>query len=227
MPYRPVSALSSAMLVVALFLAAGCDNAASSASAPEVSFQSEMVDPNAAESPAQEPPARAHPVMSESDRLVLRQMERACKNGDAKGYVDAFIALTAARRAYLAPMVNYSAQGSSTPIRLERAEYDRFPIEMFDYYRRPVQPRGPDDYIEIVVDQSRSNQIAVEWTKVRYDGEVGEGDGLGTPYTLDGKPYQAGSSSADGKLLFEPANGCWQLVEDIRYTKQPVSSQHK
>lgn len=218
MPLRPVSAAPFAIGAAALFLAAGCDDIASSASTRASSLGSEPAGTSVDQLPVLPHPTLAPVVMTESDRLVLRLIEHACRNADAPAFVDAFIASAAVRRSYLAPTVDYSAPGLSAPIPLDREEYDHFPIEMFDYYRRPVMPRGPDDYIEIIVEQGQGNQIAVEWTRVRYEGDTGEGDGLGTPYKLDGQPYRAGTSGTDGKLLFKPAEGCWQLVADIRYT---------
>lgn len=219
MPHWAVPVRSSTLLGAALFLTAGCGNNASSAIPPESNRQAESGASEVPQAPSPERSTAVRPELSESDRLIRQLIERACKNGDAKGFVDAFIASAAVRRSYLAPVVFFSEPGVSQPIRIDAADYDRFPLEMFDYYRRPVQPRGEDEYVKIVLDQSQDNRIAVEWIRVRYEGDVGDGDSLGTPYKLDGQPYRADTGSTDGKFLFEPADGCWQLSADIRYAK--------
>ncbi|MGQ7828810.1 hypothetical protein [Altererythrobacter sp. Z27] len=217
MRYRPRSITHPAKIAALLLLTAGCSSAPPLAGDDKA--QPASIQPNATvakTAPPMRTPQDSAPT-TESDRLILQQIKSACKIGNAERFVNAFVASAAVRRQYLAPEVLYSGPGASGQVRLLAADYDRFPIEMFDYYWRPVQPRSADEYVEIVMEQSQDDRIAIEWTRVRYDGHAGEGDGLGTPFTLDGKPYQPGGPYSDGMLLFEPAKGCWRLIEDIRY----------
>jgi hypothetical protein len=159
----------------------------------------------------------------ETDRLMLADAARACQSSGADGYAaffDAFIRSEEVRRKYSAPKISVarpaaSGDGSvtkSTPV----SEYHDFPITMEDHYRRPARPSGPDEYIEVVMNQSSSNRISVEWTRVRYTGTSDGGDDLGTPVMPDGRPYDP-ERQADGQLLFAPTADCWELVADIRF----------
>ncbi len=104
----------------------------------------------------------------------------------------------------------------SVALTIPVSKYRDFPIMMEDHYRRPARPSGPDEYIEVVFNQSASDRISVEWTRVRYTGTPGGGDDLGSPVTIDGRPYDP-EGEADGQLLFAPTANCWELVADIRF----------
>ncbi|MCX8477233.1 MAG: hypothetical protein MT490_15705 [Sphingomonas sp.] len=161
--------------------------------------------------------------LTESDRMSLRQAAAACTDADANAFFDVFIQSAAVRRKYSAPKITFSLETQdSRPLRqseIPGSRYRDFPIMMVDYYRKPVRPLRPgddDEYVEISIYKGPQNQLAVEWTRVHYDGRSDGGDDLGNAVTLDGKPYDSAGPS-DGQLLFRPAGGCWELVSDIRY----------
>ena len=168
-------------------------------------------------------PDSAAKPLSETDRLMLAEAGRACQSVGADGYVpffDAFIRSEAVRRRYSASEISVSKPGTagdgSVTSTVPVSEYRDFPVMMEDHYRRPARPSGPDEYIEVVFNQSASNRISVEWTRVRYTGTPGGGDDLGSPVTIDGRPYDP-EGEADGQLLFAPTADCWELVADIRF----------
>ena len=146
-------------------------------------------------------------TLSFTDRSMLKQAETSCRDGDVGAFFDAFIQSEAVRQKYTAPKVSIVGHSDLG-----------FPILMVDHYRKPAQPSRPgadDEFVEIVISHSQSNQIAVEWTRVRYSGTVEGGDDRGDAMNPDGTPYRAGQEM-DGKLLFEPTKDCWQLVSDTR-----------
>lgn len=161
--------------------------------------------------------------LTESDRMLLREAAAACTDADANAFFDVFIQSAAVRRKYSARTVTFALQTQDSKL-LRRSEilgsrYLDFPIMMVDYYRKPARPLRPgddDEYVEISIYKGPQNQLAVEWTRVHYDGRSDGGDDLGNAITLDGKPYDPAGSS-DGQLLFRPAGGCWELESDIRY----------
>lgn len=166
--------------------------------------------------------------ISETDRHVLAQAQAACRDGDAASFFDSFIQSAAVRSRYSAPVITRSVFGPGGKVirsdEMAQAHYTAFPIQMVDYYRKPVKPARPGDdgeYVEIDLNQSQSNRISVEWTRVHYDGKSEGGDDLGAPFTLDGQPYSKGSSAADGQLLFEPFGDCWRLTADVRFARTP------
>lgn len=161
--------------------------------------------------------------LTESDRMLLREAAAACTDADANAFFDIFIQSAAVRRKYSAPNITFSLETQdSRPLRqseIPGSRYRDFPIMMIDYYRKPVRPLRPgddDEYVEISIYKGPQNQLAVEWTRVHYDGRSDGGDDLGNAVTLDGKPYDPAGPS-DGQLLFRAAGGCWELVSDIRY----------
>lgn len=172
-------------------------------------------------------PTGAKPL-SETDRLMLETAAKACKSPGSDGYVaffDAFIRSEAVRRKYSARTISIIRRDSVTDRLVEEREsipavaYRDFPIKMVDYYRKPVRPvrTGDDDeYVKVEFNQSQSNQISVEWTRVHYDGKSDGGDDLGNAFDLDGRPYDP-LRRTDGQLLFDPTDDCWQLVTDIRH----------
>lgn len=166
--------------------------------------------------------------LSESDRIQLNSAAAACKQGDAAGFFSAFAGSAAVRRRYTAPTVRYSVTRTKPTYRvledrrMDESSYGGFPIRMGDYYYRSVKPLRPGDqheYVMLDINQSQTNQISVEWTRVHFDGKSEGGDDLGNAYTLDGKPYSKEGSQTDGQLLFAPTANCWQLVADIRHQR--------
>ena len=165
--------------------------------------------------------------LSETDRLSLASAASACRVQDKHGFFEAFVASSAVRRKYSAPVIAYSVTQISPAYRVLRrdripvASYHDFPITMVDYYytsAKPVRSGDKDEYVMMKeINQSQSNQLSVEWTRVHFDGQSEGGEDLGKAFTLDGKPYEPGGLNTDGQLLFEPDAGCWQLVADIRH----------
>lgn len=163
--------------------------------------------------------------LSETDRLMLDQAAIACQSPGADGYVsffDAFIRSAAVRSRYSSAAIEVildRGNGSAPATRKVPArEYRDFPILMEDDYRRPARSADRDEYVEVVFNQSSSNRISVEWTRVRYVGPSEGGDDRGTPVTAEGRPYDP-EGKADGQLLFAPNADCWELVADIRFLR--------
>lgn len=184
-----------------------------------------------------EPTSRAHssgnlrptptkPV-SEEVETMLSAVAAACRTGDAKGFLDAFVRSGAVRNRYSAADIAYSVRAIVPAFRIVSEEripaaayHHKFPIRMEDYYYKstlPIRLGDKDEYVMLEINQSQSNQLSVEWTRVHFDGQSEGGDDLGKAYTLDGAPYEKGSPNTDGQLLFEPTANCWQLVSDIRH----------
>ncbi|MDR6833223.1 MULTISPECIES: hypothetical protein [unclassified Sphingopyxis] len=186
----------------------------------------EMVPVAATVSAAPTAPAPTAP--DETDAIMLAAAGSACKAEDYKAFFDAMIASVAVRRTYSAAkidVVRYDA--ARTPYtaietkKIAASDYSDFPIKMVDHYRQSVVPARPGDTDEHVIlqfNQSQSNQISVEWTRVHYDGKSEGGDDLGQAVDLDGQPYDAGGR-VDGQLLLYPTETCWQLVADNRYER--------
>lgn len=161
--------------------------------------------------------------LSETDRLMLERAATACQSTGADGYVaflDAFISSPAVRRRYSAAEIDVIRDGGSngnvSTLKVRASEYRDFPIIMEDHYRKPSRAADPDEHVEVVFNQSSSNRISVEWTRVRYSTPSGEDGDLGTPVTAEGRPYDP-EGKADGQLIFAPTAGCWELVADIRF----------
>lgn len=215
---RKLNLLHGLSMFGPLLLLVGCDDAGAGTS-PSHTVAAAGKDAPAPVARASQAPSVSKPL-SESDRLGLQSAATACRSGDVKAFVDAFIQFAAVQRKYTARVVEYSVKGSG-PARVEHVPaeaYDRFPIRMVDYYRKPVRPLRPgddDEHIKIAVNQSQTNRISVEWTRVHYDGRSEGGDDLGNPFTLDGAAYDS-SAPPDGQLLFAPTDTCWELVHDAR-----------
>lgn len=164
----------------------------------------------------------------ETDTIMLSAAAAACKAEDYQAFFDAMIASAAVRRAYSAATIDvvrfdaartpYTAIATKT---IAAADYRDFPIKMVDHYRQSVVPArtgDTDEHVILQFNQSQSNQISVEWTRVHYDGRSDGGDDLGQAVDLDGQPYDAGGR-VDGQLLLYPTATCWQLVADNRYER--------
>ena len=172
-------------------------------------------------------PSPAAKPMSEEVKMMLGAADAACRAGDANGFFEAFVQSDAVRNRYSAADIVYSVRAIAPAFRTiseERiptaAYHHKFPIRMEDYYYKstqPIRPGDKDEYVMPEINQSQSNQLSVEWTRVHFDGQSEGGDDLGKAFTLDGKPYEKGSPNTDGQLLFEPTANCWKLVSDIRH----------
>lgn len=178
-------------------------------------------NPNPTSAPATKP-------LSESDRLMLESAAKACRSPGTDGYTtffEAFARSDAVRKKYAARTINLiqsdPVTGRRTQRRVDGRAYREFPIQIVDYDYKTAQPLRPgddDEYVKLEINQSQSNQISVEWTRVRYDGLSDGGDDRGAAFDLDGRPYDP-ARRTDGQLLFEPTDTCWALVADIRQSR--------
>ena len=164
-------------------------------------------------------------TLSQSDRISLGAAETACRAKDKAEFFDAFIRSRAVQRKYLAKTINLAVLGSKGETLSSRqvaaADFAGSPIIMQDYYRKAAEPfraGDRDEFVMISINQSQSNQVSVEWTRVHFDGKSEGGDDLGNAFDLDGQPYDP-SGRTDGQLLFEPTADCWELAADIRYRR--------
>ncbi|MBG0808375.1 hypothetical protein IY145_03170 [Methylosinus sp. H3A] len=162
--------------------------------------------------------------IAELEQHELEQAALACRSRSYKELFTTMIRSAAVRKKYAAPQIDYEERSKKNETRksaIPKESYDKFPIQMFDFYWKttvPAKPGDKEEYVMIEFDQNQSNQISVEWTRVHYRGPyVGE-EILGTAYDLDGKPYRRGRR-VDGRLLLDPTKDCWELVADIRYVK--------
>ncbi|BBU63819.1 hypothetical protein MSC49_37540 (plasmid) [Methylosinus sp. C49] len=169
-------------------------------------------------------PARggAEKPLAEWEQLQLEQATLACQSRNYRKLFEAMIQSAAVRKKYAAPQIDYEERRKKSETlksEIPKERYDKFPIQMFDFYWKttvPAKPGDKDEYVMMEFNQSQNNQISVDWTRVHYRGpHVGE-ESLGTAYDLDGKPYRPGRR-VDGQLLLYPTKDCWVLVADIRY----------
>lgn len=167
----------------------------------------------------------AEKPLAEWERQQLEQAALACQSRSYKELFWAMIRSAAVRKRYAAPQIDYEERGEKSDTRksaIAKESYDKFPIQMFNFYWKTTvsaKPGDKDEYVMMEFDQSQSNQISVDWTRVHYRGPyVGE-ENLGTAYDLDGKPYRPGRR-VDGRLLLYPTKDCWGLVADIRYRRR-------
>ncbi|MDJ0450803.1 hypothetical protein [Methylocystis sp. JR02] len=163
--------------------------------------------------------------IAELEQHELEQATLACQSRSYKELFWAMIRSAAVRKKYTAPQIDYAERGENSEMRksaIPKESYDKFPIQTFDFYWKstvPAKHGDKDEYVMMEFNQSQSNQISVDWTRVHYRGPyVGE-ESLGTAYDLDGKPYRPGRR-VDGRLLLDPTKDCWELVADIRYSRR-------
>lgn len=178
--------------------------------------------------PAAPVPAAAS-VPDETDTIMLGAAAGACEAEDYKAFFDAMISSAAVRRKYSAATIAFGRfDASRTPYapieekKITATDYRGFPIKMVDHYRQSTVPARAGDRGEHVIlqfNQSQSNQISVEWTRVHYDGKTTGGDDLGQAFDLRGQPYAA-DGPTDGQLLLYPTATCWELVADNRYERR-------
>lgn len=217
---RPNTGFVSTIALSVLVLLTGCGETEAGTTARDTSTQDK--DNSLGRVPA--PAARTAPVASKplslTDQLALQSAASACKSADPHAFFDAFVQSEAVRKRYIASVVDYAVTGTGAAQqqKILGSAYDRFPIMMVDHYRKPVHPARAGDqneYVRIELDQSQTNQISVEWTRVHYDGQSEGGDDLGNSFTLDGAPYDP-AAPADGQLIFRPTDDCWELTYDGR-----------
>ncbi|MFA5120741.1 hypothetical protein [Zavarzinia sp.] len=160
---------------------------------------------------------------TESDRILLEQAARACQARDFRALFDAMAMSAVVRQRYSAPEIELTVvkPGGTVEMRkIDLAHYTDFPVAKVDEYYKPAKASTEgDDYVLLEFNQSQSDQISIEWTRVRFVGPSQGGDDLGTPVTLDGRPYDP-MVRTDGQLLLEPTADCWTLIADSRLQGQ-------
>lgn len=153
----------------------------------------------------------------DSERFHAEEAERACGAHDFPAFVWPFANSSALRARHVAASVRVTEAGSTraVPASAYLARGD-FPIAMIDYsyvtaasMRAFEAPGGGDpaalSYVQVDFGDAPGGRQRVDWTEGRFEPD--EGDGPGTLVERTG---------TSGALIFEPAGGCWRLVEDIR-----------
>lgn len=153
----------------------------------------------------------------DSDRFHAEEAQRACGEHDFPAFVWPFANSAALRARHVAASVRVGEAGSPRAVPasayLERGD---FPIAMIDFSyvtgasMRAFEASGGRDpavlsYIQVDFGDAPGGRQRVDWTEGRFEPD--EGDGPGTLIERTG---------TNGSLIFEPAGGCWRLVEDIR-----------
>lgn len=159
----------------------------------------------------------ADTAADESDRFHAEEAARACDAHDFSAFLWPFANSSTLRARHVAASVRVTEAGSTRtiPASAYLARGD-FPIAMIDYsyvtgasMRAFEAPGGGDpaalSYVQVDFADAPGGRQRVDWTEGRF--EPGEGDGPGTLIERTG---------SSGALIFEPAGGCWRLVEDIR-----------
>lgn len=159
----------------------------------------------------------ADAALDESDRFHLDEAKGACSAQDFPAFVWPFANSRAVRARHSAASIRVTEAGRARDLPA-KAYLDRgdFPIAMIDYsyvtgasIRAFEAPGGGDPavlaYVEVDFVDAPGGRRRADWTEGRF--EPGEGDGPGTLIERTG---------TSGSLVFEPAGGCWRLVEDIR-----------
>ena len=159
----------------------------------------------------------ADTTLDESDRFHLAEAKGACDRQDFPAFVWPFANSRAVRERHSAARIRVTEGGRTRDVSAA-AYIDRgdFPIAMIDYsyvtgpsIRAFEAPAGGDPallaYVEVDFHDAPGGRRRADWTEGRF--EPGEGDGPGTLIERTG---------TSGSLVFEPAGGCWRLVEDIR-----------
>ena len=157
--------------------------------------------------------AKTKSGLSELDANALQMAEDACRNEEFTSLLQAMAISDAVLLKYSAPTISIVRDGDATSV--SSGDYDDFPVGMLDYYwisRASMlawedNPDAEIEHLEMEFNQSQSNQWAVDWQQVRYDGNSSGGDDLGEVVERIGQP---------GVLLFELTRDCWELVEDYR-----------
>ncbi|MBR0781065.1 hypothetical protein [Bradyrhizobium iriomotense] len=166
--------------------------------------------------------------LSESDRISLDMVSNACKTQDYRTFFNAFASSKAVRQKYSAAEVRYAVLGPRGEKISERTfdapNYPSFPVKMQDYHYKPAKPSragDADEYLDLQFNQSQSNDLSVEWSRIHYDGQSSGGDGIGNPLDANGKPIPKGTHpDPEGQLLFHPTADCWEFAEDTRWERK-------
>lgn len=169
----------------------------------------------------------SQPLQSEADRIALDMAQSACRARDHWTFFNIFANSRAVRLKYSASTVRSAVLDDSGKNISERKftpeEYRNFPIKMEDYYYRPAKPARAGDtgeYLDLQFNQSQSNVISVEWSRIHYDGRSEGGDDLGSPIDANGRVIPPGDHQvAEGQLLFAPTADCWEFIEDVRWKR--------
>lgn len=190
--------LSLASLIATIGLAA-CSAAGSTDS--EASMVRDAVKQKAA--PAVKPPATSKPAaLTETDRIMLEQAERACKSDDFKSFLEAALRSKPVRLAYFTSPIA-TATGMQSVVRY------RFPIQILDYNYvtsdSAEKASGEREYVQLEFNQAQDERYRVDWVRIDF-GKNGNDEGE-TPE--DDKTY-----GPHGFLIFKPTTDCWTLVED-------------
>lgn len=217
----PTVRLAATLLLPAILLGA-CQE--SEARSPKASMPDKVAPIRQAASP--ERPVTAANTHSESDRILLEMADNACK---ARAYRSLFAAMArskAVREKYSAAKIEYGLLGPEGKI-ISRRVYDKanyrdFPVKLIDYNYKPAAPLMPgddDEYLDIQINQSQSDEISVEWARIHYVGEP-VGEAPGEPVDINGKRLEPGDHPvAEGQLIFRPTADCWQLTDDHRWMR--------
>ena len=107
--------------------------------------------------------------LTETDRIMLEQAARACRAQDYKSLFNAMISSPAVRDKYAARQIAYeemNAQVTGKKSRIPKESYDKFPIEMFDFYRKPTVPAKAGDEDEYVMVESQSEPEQSDFRRV-------------------------------------------------------------
>lgn len=149
------------------------------------------------------PPTEAeHVVLTETDRIMLEQAEKACKRDDFKSFFEAVLRSKPVRLAYFTSPI-LTATGKQT------ADRYRLPIQMLDYnyVTSDSAPKdsGEREYVQLEFNQAQDERYRVDWVRIDF-GKNGNDEGE-TPE--DDKTY-----GPQGYLIFKPTTECWTLVED-------------
>ncbi|MGV7123004.1 MULTISPECIES: hypothetical protein [unclassified Sphingopyxis] len=213
---------------IVLLALSACGDASSAAAGPERGGESGKPEQGHAAVQAAPPVATPAPSpLPQLDRNALEMARTACANRDFKTLFTAMAVSKVVRQKYSAPMIEVSVLGGKGKIlstrKVARAAYDDYPVRQVDYYYKPAKPKvagDEDEYLDLQFNESQSEQFAVEWARVHYDGKSEGGDDLGNIIGPDGEPLPPGTHpDADGQLLFWPTKDCWQLEADTRWRR--------
>lgn len=155
-----------------------------------------------AEAPAI-PPEKTEPIaLTETDRIMLEQAERACKSDDFKSFLEAALRSKPVRLAYFTSPIT-TATGMQPVVRYS------FPIQILDYNYVTSETAGiasgEREYVQLEFNQAQDERYRVDWVRIDF-GKNGNDEGE-TPE--DDKTY-----GPHGFLIFKPTTDCWTLVED-------------
>jgi hypothetical protein len=150
---------------------------------------------------------KSQPVLTETDSIMLKQAEKACRNSEFRSFFEATLRSKPVRERYF-----------TTPIKTEQgerlADSYNFPFQIVDtyYVTTNTASRTPKDWEHAVLDinQASDNRVRVDWVRIDYGpGGNDEGADDGGAQLADDKEY-----GPRGYLLFYPTHDCWELVKD-------------